>query len=280
MLGLLVIAAKPIPTPSSMVSQQAQTESKTPAANQKANYDDQGTKKAPLLVKLAPAQQLQNPSQDDSDAGKSTTGPDWFLVVVGMLQLCVFTWQGLQLKSTVEVTKIAADAAEKSTESLTTIERAHVYPVVESHGALQECIKSANVFYVDSPTGDPDKPSSATCEISFKLVNFGKTPAILKEVFVGFGFYPVGALIGVGIERSILGPHDETEDLICSLHRGFTRNEVQHIFSYTGHVTFEGKITFFDIWNNEYITEFEFAFEPSAEQMQLCGFSTKRKGKA
>lgn len=274
--AVLLIAATPIPTPRPIISQQPQTESEASATNQNTNANDRGTGKAPLVVKLFPAQQLQSPSQNDGSSGKYSTGPDWFLVVVGILQLAVFAWQGLQLRRTVAATNTAAEAAKKSTESLTTIERAHVYPVIENHCSVYQYIHEAQIFYLTASDDNTNKPCGETCEISFKITNYGKTPAILKQAFVSLGYHPSGALVGVGIKQSILGSGQSTETLHCPMMRGLTRNEANHIAAYTGHLAFEGQITFLDIWENEYVTKFEFAWEPSAHQMQLCGFSTKK----
>ena len=209
-------------------------------------------------------------------AGLFGVSPDGWVAIFTFALVVVSALQGVAILRAERTSRDAADAAKRSADAIAVIERAHVYPVVIHPGAILSCIQSAQAFWLDEPDGAPDKPCDVTAELAFKIVNYGKTPAILKTVFVDYGFYPSGALIGVGIQRGILGPGEETENLPSVMQRGLTRNEANHIGTYTGHIAFEGQINFFDVWDNEFITKFHFVWEPSARQMQLADFSTKR----
>jgi hypothetical protein len=153
------------------------------------------------------------------------------------------------------VTRTAANAAKQAAESLLIVERAYVYPIIFGHGALKECIQSALVFYLDDPTKD-DVPVPETAEITFKFKNFGKPPAILKNAFVAFGVPPHGALMGVSIPKSVLASLEETGTLTSQMQIGITKNQARHILAYTGHICFEGNVTFDDIWGNEHKRDF------------------------
>jgi hypothetical protein len=173
--------------------------------------------------------------------------------------------------------KKAADAANVSAKAVAIVERAYVYPVIIGHGAVEECIKSALVFYDE--VGKEDVPALETAEITYRLKNFGKTPAIVKTAFVGFGVATVGALIGVSITESVLASLEETGPLVSQMQVGITRKQAQNILAYTAHVCFEGNVTFVDIWGNEHTTDFYFVWDKSIRRMALRGVRTKTKQK-
>jgi hypothetical protein len=133
-------------------------------------------------------------------------------------------------------------------------------------------------FRKEHDLGD-DEPCPTTAELTFQIKNYGKTPAILKFVFAGFGIAPIGSQIGVVIQQSILGAGETTETLNAELQRGLTRNEAKHVFAYTKHMVFTGQIAFDDVWGNGYITEFHFTWEHSTNRMQLSWIGTEQTAK-
>lgn len=158
--------------------------------------------------------------------------------------------QGAFLYRADRTARISADAAKKSADALSVIERAHVYPEILNPGAIWDCINDAKAFYLD-PTGETaDTPCSTTAELTFTVRNYGKTPAILKEVFAGFGVWPIGAQIGVVIPVGILGAGENSGSFVAAMERGLTHNEATHITSYTKHIAFVGRVTFDDVWGN------------------------------
>jgi hypothetical protein len=200
-----------------------------------------------------------------------------FFAAIAAFIIAWFTWSLRQ--STEKMwgeTKKAADAADASAKAVSIVERAYVYPIITGHSAIGECINNARVFYLDDLTKD-DVPTPETAEVTFVFKNFGKTPAILKEAFVGFGAAPLGALIGVSIVESVLASLEETSPLISQMQVGITRKQAQRILTYTGHVCFEGNVTFDDIWGNEHTTEFYFIWDISIGRMALRGVKIKIK---
>lgn len=194
------------------------------------------------------------------------------LVAVGVAQSFLIFW-------TLKATQIAANAAKRAVDSLPVVERAYVYPVVVGHGAIEECIKNARAFYEDDPSKD-DESARETAEITFKFKNFGKTPALLKSAFAGLGVAPLGAQLGLPIVESVLGTGEETvTPFVSEMQIGITPSQARHILDYTGHVCFEGRITFDDIWGNEQTTEFYFVWDHSISRMNLRWVETKTKQK-
>lgn len=183
----------------------------------------------------------------------------------------VFLW-GVT-RTAANAAKKSADAASVSAEAISVVERAYVYPIIIATAGIEDCINAA----IDSK--EFDAPAPMTGELVFELKNFGKTPAILKSAFVAFGVPPLGALIGVSIPKSVLAPLKKTGRLISVMQKGITRNQAQHILVYTGHLGFEGAVTFDDIWGNEHTTEFYFVWDKDIRRMRLTWAKTKTKQK-
>jgi hypothetical protein len=183
-----------------------------------------------------------------------------------------------RLQEQINIAGRSADAAKQAADALPVVERAYIYPIIIAHGAIEDCIKNALVFYLGDPTKD-DVPATETAELTFKFKNFGKTPAILKSAFVGFGVHPIGAEIGLSIPEAVLGVLEETNPLTSQMQIGITRKQAQHILVHTGHVCFTGEITFDDIWGNEHTTKFYFVWDKEIKRMALRSVETKTKPK-
>lgn len=172
------------------------------------------------------------------------------------------------------VTNTAAKAAKEAAEALPIVERAHVYPMIVNPGAILERVRFAMTFPLTST--EDDECSSDTAELTFRIKNYGKTPAILKSVMVGFGIHPPGALIGKIVQECILGAGESTETLIAEMERGFTQREALEIIEWRSRVGFSGTIQFDDIWGNAHETEFFFLWVHTTQQMSLLGVRTER----
>jgi hypothetical protein len=173
-------------------------------------------------------------------------------------------------------TRIAANAAKQATDALPVVERAYVYPVIISAGGTGECIREALVFYEGDITKD-DTPIPTTAEITFRIKNYGKTPAILKSAYAGFGVNPIGAELGLSIPESILGEMETTSELTSKMQAGPTRTQAQNIRVYTASMGFNGQITFDDIWGNEHTTRFLFVWDQEIQRMALRYVETTTK---
>ncbi len=197
----------------------------------------------------------------------------------GVLLTAIFTgfiaWFTWTLRQSTEKMWVET---KKGTDALSVVERAYVYPIIVSPGAIEACIENALVFYLDDLTKD-DVPATETAELTFKFKNFGKTPAVLKNAFVGFGVATVGALIGVSLPESVLASLEETGLLTSKMQVGITRRQAQHILVYTAHICFEGHVTFDDIWGNEHTTEFYFVWDKETKRMTLRWVETETKQK-
>ncbi len=163
---------------------------------------------------------------------------------------------------------IASLNAKTSADSITTIERAYVYPVISAVGPMNEIIQRARVYYLDEVEKD-DTPVPETADLTFHLKNFGKTPAVLKSTFACFGVLPVGYRIGLSIPESILGAGEDTSALTKTMDEGLTPKQARGIGVYTNSLAFEGEVTFDDIWGIEHTTEFLFTWDKEIAKMVL-----------
>jgi hypothetical protein len=176
----------------------------------------------------------------------------------------------------ISVAKQAADAAKQAADALPVVERAYVYPMIISAGGTGECIREALVFYDGDFTKD-DTPIPTTAEITFKIKNYGKTPAILKTAYAGFGINPIGTELGLSIPEAILGEMETTSELTSKMLAGPTRNQAQNIMVYTASMGFSGQITFDDIWGKEHTTRFLFVWDKEIQRMALRQVETTTK---
>lgn len=274
----------------------------TPKTEQAAKADQRGTPNQPLSVNVVPTdEQKEDTKKKDTEAAvkaaddKRLVEYTGYQVLIGIvtffifvLQLIAFSLQAGYMRRTVvemrhtthatiraaRASQKAAIAADLSANAIIVVERAYVYPIIVAHGAIEECIKTALVYYEGDPTKD-DVPAPVTAEITFKFKNFGKTPAILKTAFVGLGVNTVGAEIGVPVPEAVLGVSEETKPIPCKMYTGISRNQAHHINVCTGHVCFTGQVTFDDIWGDEHTTEFSFTWDKDIKRMTLYYIGTK-----
>lgn len=201
------------------------------------------------------------------------------ITAIATIAIACFTWTLYRSSERMwKITNISAKAARRSANAaksaahaLPIIERAYVYPIIDSPGTLQQCIIDATAFYL----GDPqtiDNPCDSTTCITFRIKNYGKTPAILKTVYAGVGLCPSKA--GIVIADGILGSGNETRSLKSAMKRGLTRNEAKSVLALSKRVAFTGEIVFQDIWGANHRTEFHFAWDVNENKMQLCGLKT------
>ncbi|HXM85251.1 MAG TPA: hypothetical protein VN899_05560 [Stellaceae bacterium] len=172
------------------------------------------------------------------------------------------------------VTRTAANAAKTAAESLPVVERAYVYPIVISGGDLAGYIEDSENYYPLSLTKH-DIPRPERTEITFRIKNYGKTPAILKAVYAAFGVYPLSMEEWLTIPEPILGAMETTRDLAAVIQAGLSQNQAARISGGTMSLSFSGEIYFEDIWGIKQSTRFIFVWDKRSNSMVLESVSTK-----
>jgi hypothetical protein len=173
-------------------------------------------------------------------------------------------------------TKIAAKATKSAVDALPVVERAYVYPVIVSSDGVAKYIQDAVVFGVDDPD-NYDTPSDGFVSVTFRLKNYGKTPAIVKAVYAGLGVQPIGAEIGFAVADGTLGAMESTGEFKADTQLGITTAQATNIIAYCGWFCLDGTIEFSDIWGNDYVNRFTFTWSPDVERMTLSRITTEAK---
>jgi hypothetical protein len=167
-----------------------------------------------------------------------------------------------------QVTRRSVDVAREAADALPLVERAYVYPLIISPG-----IEIARYLdYVSSWSSDPtddDAPAPKLISLSFKIKNYGKTPAILHSAYAGFGMYPIGAEFGLSIPESVLGAGETTGDFTAEMQVGITRKQALLIAGHAGALCLTGQVAFSDIWGKRHKTRFIFVWDKDIRQMTM-----------
>ena len=187
-LALLAVSA------SDSWGQSKQPPKNTPAAQQVAPADQRGTEQQPLTVKVLPAEKTQADTDDEKqhrDNEIGLTKATWilaiftaFLVLVALGQLVLF-WIQLKLigdslvdaKKAADAAEKAADAAKANAQAVVNSERARIFVIIDQdttnsiRGAATVELPHLQAATVGANVG-----------LFYGLKNYGKTPAIIKEI--------------------------------------------------------------------------------------------------
>jgi len=303
---------KPTPAASNQAAVPSQPPTPTPGevtdghephaggGDEQPHADIRGTDDLPLIVKILPAPKADEKPADKQEHGsgeppRNWWSPEWATIwvggLIGVLQLVVFGVQALRLKQTItkmdeiatkqtsdmkasiDAAKSSAEAAHKAADALPIVERAYLYPIIVSVGETASVIENASVYFL----GNTDKDDVRTDErarITFIIKNFGKTPAVIKNVFAGFGIYPIGSQIGLFIPNAVLGETGDTGVLSVEMEMGITPRQAQNIPDYGDRLHLDGTIIFNDIWDREHTTSFVFGWDHGIQNMSLRGIKT------
>jgi hypothetical protein len=190
-----------------------------------------------------------------SDPG--VTFVTFVLFVVGAVQAGLFLAQLKLIRESLVDAKKAADAAAKgakaaelNAQAVIDAERARIFVSIEQDTV--DSIRSA-AKYVNSPEMDSGTISTAV-GLFYSFKNYGKTPAILKEISHQMVLTPELAkereyvlIVPLPIEH-ILSPGEKTPEqtLFCCLDRKITVGEAKKIHALENTVWFYGYISYDD----------------------------------
>jgi hypothetical protein len=220
----------------------------------------------PLVVEIQQPRD-QNPiATETKDERRWYATPDWW--VAGFTGALFVATAGLWIFTALmwRATKKAAEAAGQAAEALPVVERAYVYPEVVSAGAIDQVLMTAQ------SVKDPKRFAEAvgmTSDVTFVVKNFGKTPAILRALQVGFGLERATVEVLTNVPEPILGPGEKTNTLDITLWPRITPNDAVGVFSGSKKIVFIGTIVFNDIWGKSFRTDFRFDWDPQDHAMIL-----------
>lgn len=177
-------------------------------------------------------------------------------------------FQGIFLIRADKTARISAESARRSADALLITERCYPYPEIVNPGAIRECINDAIASENDPPNHIVIRLHE-TAEVSFKIKNYGKTPAILKSIFAGVGLYPVGVEFGMAIADGVLGQGEGTREFHAIMEQGLTPEEARGILSYERSMVLAGQLTFSDAWNKDFTLRFSFQWDIETRSWML-----------
>jgi hypothetical protein len=240
-------------------SQQRPFTSPRPAPQPTAQ-DQRGTDQQPLSVKIVPSEKTDAEREDeqkhrDSEARLSDSAAQlarfaYGLFLVAIAQLLLFAVQLWFIRASFRDAKKAAEAAKLNAEAVIDAERARIFASIEQDTAdtIRSAAKHAHSTEKDGNTLD------GSIGLFYGLKNYGKTPAIIKEIGHQLVLAPELAKEHehspknpLPIEQ-ILGPGEQTPrgTLVCSLDRKMTIGEAKEILALKNSLWFYGYVTYDD----------------------------------
>ena len=165
-------------------------------------------------------------------------------------------------------TIVAAKAAKKAADAIPVLERAYVYPIIES-----ENISAALDLAERKRTNPMTVPSSLVLDPIATMVfkNFGKTPATLVsgEVYMGvIGVTRGGSTTDLPIKyRYVLGEGEESEPFKVELSEPLTSDEAQRIADGRYGLVVGGFMNYRDIWGNDQCCRVGFKYNVALKRL-------------
>jgi hypothetical protein len=105
------------------------------------------------------------------------------LVFIGLLQACIFYGQMRLIRKSLAPAKEAAEAAKLNAEAVIDAERAYLFIEIGLHNIPE---MNSVLFEIDGP----DDGTKFPIYLSYTFKNFGRTPAILREISYGTAVAP------------------------------------------------------------------------------------------
>jgi hypothetical protein len=181
------------------------------------------------------------------------------LALVGSVQVGLFLVQLRFIRESLEPAKEAADAAKRNAQALMDAEGAHLYPVIKKNNL-------EDVFYGPIMWGqiaDDARPSQLS--VTYCLKNYGKTPAILRNIKNGMAFYPNDAEWRIFTTDSeahqpveIITNDRESGEITCEVSTPFNFGEARAVLRRKGELIFHGEVIFTDFFDRTFRCAWEF----------------------
>jgi hypothetical protein len=227
------------------------------SAQRPATDNNRGTEQTPFFVKIIPAPKTEAEARQEAQDRKEKFYSDtWLIRWTGAV--AVFTlvlggigaWQGIQLKRSVDL--------------LSQSERAQMFIVV--HRDWFEMISQAAKRYPNTPDMDNSEVSESSF-VSYNFKNYGKTPAIIKEIsamfFVGSKppsepvYIPNDDILKESMIASgdVTAIADSTRDILthyCKFKTAVTLAEAKEIVRAQSYIWFFGRILYEDIFGRKH----------------------------
>jgi hypothetical protein len=202
------------------------------------------------------------------------------LVVFTAMLVLVGAGQAYLFLHTLRATRKAADAAKQSADvterALIDLEGPFLYPVIE-HDDIHTSTRALAIYTHQSSIVNPVHPI-----VSFKLKNYGRSPAMLGSVSaVLFHGQPDDThndrLAGFASEMLIANGETSGSSIDRKMAEGIEREEYKSISAKTSRIFLRGSVIFFDVFGNRYEQKFCLAWEISTHQFIAWGANRNQR---
>lgn len=254
-LGLALLLAAPLELRGQ--SQNAPQPNNQPQTAQQPTAPDQrGTEESPAFVKIIPTPKTSAEAAQDAEDRKEKSSSDLWIIrwtgavaVFTLVLAAVGAWQGIQLKRSVDL--------------LAQAERAQMFVIIQNEHL--DMLTQGAEQYPNTPSMDEGFVSDAA-GVYYNFKNYGKTPAIIKEISARliYGKKPADEPIYVPSDQ-VLREHmiasgeittailfDEARPHRCKLEDRMTLGQAKTIIRAQSYVWFYGRILYDDIFGMEH----------------------------
>jgi hypothetical protein len=228
-------------------------------------------------------------SHDRTGNGGAKITPDerianytWWVAAFTFALAFVSAFQLFFLTRADKTARIAAEAASLNAKAALRAEQAHVYPIIEDESIVQ----MVKLWGRSGNSPDSTKDEIQGMGVSYRLKNYGKTPAIIRiaghELVHAFRPPEDESKIVAFLEvDKILGPEESTETMVCSLHpqHPFSVADAMSVLRGKTTIWFHGFVTYDDLFGFERHLEFTWWYDGSLGRFGWYSFKGSEKPK-
>jgi hypothetical protein len=229
--------------------QSQQPPSEPQRGEQPTPSDQRGTEQSPIIVKVLPTPKTETETaQDAKDREEKFHTDQWLVRWTGAVALftlalvVIGSWQGRQLKKSVDV--------------LTQAERAQMFVIIRGESIHDSLSSSRKYGDIMGSNADTEHIEGSAVHCVFK--NYGKTPAIIKEISLRLSFFeklppePEYFPRDQILKEYMIGAGDETDEHPCIMDSRLTVRQGSSVVRAQSYIWFYGRIVYFDTFGQRH----------------------------
>ena len=143
---------------------------------------------------------------------------------------------------------------KRGTEASAQSERAVMYSIIDKNTI--EVVMRGSIMFDNSPSmGDGSVPK---CIIGYRFKNYGKTPAIVKEISASVVCAPTlpdnpnYVPVDIILRSQAISPGNDTDEFQCTSIEHFKKRETDAVLRGQNSIWFYGRVVYDDIFGNEH----------------------------
>jgi hypothetical protein len=210
--------------------------------------------------------------------GAYVTNKNPVITALGTLVIAIFTTVLGIFTVSLSGSRIAAQAAKESADALAQSERAQFFVIVrnEKIEALVRPIR-LSIQANEKVANDEIVGREQTTTVQCVFKNYGKTPAIVKEINLRLAYFenlpaePVYIARDTVLSEFMVASGNETDPQNCELERRLTREQTNRVVRAQSYIWFYGRVVYDDVFGRKHQHRFlwryggERGFRPNYE---------------